>query len=175
MKCLIVKEILDLQKSHFLFGDFNEYLRQNIDQFDVVIASGVLYHMLNPEELIELLSKKTNRLFIWSHYFDENIIRKNGDLSKKFPNVTSATQAGFAHSLYRQEYQSALEWKGFCGGNNPYSNWLTRDDILNCLRYFGYDDIRIGFDHPDHPNGPAFALVALRYYLGGRGSNGKRG
>jgi hypothetical protein len=162
LKCLIVKEILGLQRAHFLFGDFVEYLRQNDAEFDVGIASGVLYHMMNPVEVLELLSRKTDRLFVWTHYYDERIIRKSENLSKKFPSATLATQGGFAHTLYRQEYQSALDWKGFCGGNTPYSYWLSRDDVLGSLRYFGYESIKIGFDHPDHPNGPAFALLALR-------------
>ena len=48
LKCLIVKQMLDLKNVKFLFGDFNRYLEQQERRFDVVVASGVLYHMTNP-------------------------------------------------------------------------------------------------------------------------------
>jgi hypothetical protein len=51
LKCLIVKELLGLERAQFLYGDFLEYLRQTSPKFDVCIASGVLYHMREPIEL----------------------------------------------------------------------------------------------------------------------------
>jgi hypothetical protein len=39
---------------------------------------------------------------------------------------------------------------------------MTRDDILACLRYFGFDDLRVGLEAPDHGGGPSFAVAALR-------------
>jgi hypothetical protein len=35
-------------------------------------------------------------------------------------------------------------------------------DILACLRHLGWTDIRVNFEVPDHPNGPCFAVVAMR-------------
>ena len=45
LKCLIVKELLNLQHAHFLCGDCVEYLHQPGPSFEVCVASGVLYHM----------------------------------------------------------------------------------------------------------------------------------
>ena len=69
MKCLIVKEVVGLTRSRFLHGDFEEYLRATSERFDAVVASGVLYHMRNPVELLRNIARVTDRVFIWSHYY----------------------------------------------------------------------------------------------------------
>lgn len=162
LKCLIVKEVLGLKCAQFLCGDFVEYLRNTPQKFDVCIASGVLYHMCNPAELIALAAKASNQLFIWTHYYDQSIISKTPKLAYRLSKGTPSEYRGFLHILYRQEYKEALKWGGFCGGSSTSSNWMSRDDILACLRHFGFNNIQINFDAPDHPNGPSFALAATR-------------
>jgi len=163
LKCLVVKELLQLQKAKFLCGDFVEYLRQPEKSFEVCLASGVLYHMTNPVELLALLANHcTQYIFLWTHYYDHEIIAADPNLIHKFSDPISAEYSGFSHQLYRQEYKTALGWSGFCGGNAPISYWMTRKDILNCLRYFGFDDLRINFEQPNHPNGPSLAITAIR-------------
>lgn len=164
LKSLIIKELFDLRRARFLCGDFMEFLRQeDIQCFQVCLASGVLYHMQNPVELIALLTHRClEHLFFWTHYYDEAIISANPVLSCKFNDSTQSEYAGFQHTLYRQEYQSALEWNGFCGGSAPVSAWMTRDDIIRCLEHFGFEVQGINFEQPDHPNGPAIALIAKR-------------
>jgi len=162
LKCLIVKELLDLRRARFLCGDFVEYLRSNSTRFDVCVASGILYHLRNPVELIALAERASDRLYIWTHYYDRTLISSNPALAYKFTNSLSAEFAGFRHTLYRQEYRAALDQMKFCGGSASYSHWLTRDDILAGLTHFGFRDIRINFEAPDHPNGPSFALTAVR-------------
>lgn len=160
LKCLIIKEILDLKRSHFLLGDATEYLKHQTDQFDVCIASGVLYHMENPVELIYLMSRVAKQIFIWTHYYDATIISKKTHLSYKFPTASKTEYQGFHHTLHRHEYGEALDFAGFCGGSRPFSSWMERQDILACLESFGFHNIHIGFDTTEHPHGPCFALVA---------------
>ena len=45
LKCLIIKEILNLKRCRFELGDCVTFLRENQTAFDVCLASGVLYHM----------------------------------------------------------------------------------------------------------------------------------
>jgi hypothetical protein len=59
-------------------------------------------------------------------------------------------------------YEEALGWSGFCGGPERYSLWMRRDDLLDLLRSFGFDDLRIAFDQPGSANGPSFAVYAAR-------------
>jgi hypothetical protein len=156
LKCLVVKELLHLSHVEFLCGDFVEYLRQTPVRFDCVVASGVLYHMVQPVELLSLLSRATDRLFLWTHYYDSSHAR-----AKRFKAPQQTSHEGFKHTLYRQQYRTSA-WGGFCGGASAYSHWMTREDILTCLRHFGLEDIRTAFEEPNHSNGPSFALVAQR-------------
>lgn len=163
LKCLIVKEVLELRRARFLCGDFIEFLRRNTQTFEVCLASGVLYHMPNPVELIALLAQRCSEyLFLWTHYYEGAIIGANPTLAPKFVGSVPAEHGGFTHTLHRQEYQAALEWTGFCGGSAPTSHWMTRDDIGACLQHFGFEIDAVGFEQPDHPNGPALAMVARR-------------
>ncbi len=164
LKCLIAKEILQLNRSSFLCGDFLEYLRSQPEtlKFDFCIASGVLYHMTSPVELLARLAQVSDRIFLWTHYYDPEILARSPGLAARFPSSTEAEYAGFRHTLHRQEYATALNSMSFCGGNNRFSCWMRRDEILACLKHFGLQNIQINFDTPDHPNGPSFALVATR-------------
>ncbi len=162
LKCLVVKELAGLHKSAFLCGDFMGYMRASAEKFDVCVASGVLYHMRDPVELIALAAARCNALYIWTHYYDATECHRTPQLSERFCGSAPAEHGGFKHTLYRFEYQSARVFTSFCGGSDLYSHWLTRGDILACCRHFGLTDIHIGHDQPGHPNGPSFALTAQR-------------
>jgi hypothetical protein len=164
LKCLVIKELLNLQRVSFLCGNFVEYLReQAARRFDVCVASGVLYHMENPVELLARLAHAcTKHLFLWTHYYDAVEIAKRPVIAAKFSARHDAQYEGFRHTLYRKDYGLTLYWGGFCGGPATLCNWLTREDILGALRHFGFRDLRIGFERTDHPNGPSFAVIATK-------------
>jgi len=162
LKCLCVKEIFALSRCEFQLGDFVEFLRESPPAFDIAIASGVLYHMMNPLELLELLSRTSDRLFLWTHYYDESIIRSNSNLSHKFGDVLSVDSANATFQWVEQSYKTATNWAGFCGGGQSTSRWLTRESLLTALRHFGFGKVVTGFEQPDHPNGPALALCAWK-------------
>lgn len=162
LKCLTVKEVTGLTRSRFLLGDFVEYLRNNSQRFDLCLASGVLYHMRNPAELLYLIAQATDNVLIWTHYYERNIIESNPDLAHRFESGTEEEFRGFKHKLYRYQYTEERQLENFAGGNAPYSCWMSRDGILDCLRAFGFTDLRTGVEQPDHPNGPAFGVVGRR-------------
>ena len=163
LKCLIVKELVGLRRVRFLFGDFLEYLRADGQNFDVCLASGVLYHMQNPAELVALLSRRCRQhVCVWTHHYDHAIVSSTPRLAQKFTGASSHEYCGFRHTLYRQEYQAALEWAGFCGSGAPATHWMTREDLFRCLHHFGFEVAGVAFEQPDHPNGPALAIVARR-------------
>jgi hypothetical protein len=161
LRCLVVKELLQLKRSQFMLGDFVSYLR-NASHYDLVVACGVLYHLINPVEAIALMSKVTDRLYIWSHYYDEQTIKARPLLAHHFRSHSAAEYAGFKHFLHRQHYQTRLGNPGFNGGSEHYSHWLTREDLLGSLKFFGFNDITIHYDHPDDSIGPNIALMARR-------------
>lgn len=160
LKCLCVKELYNLSRAHFLLGDFVKYLAEKKPKFDVAIASGVLYHMMEPIRLLDLLSQSADRLFIWTHYYDASRIADK--LAYKFGEPYAVQHDGRSYEAVDYGYKEALDWAGFTGGMEPGSRWLTRDSIVGFLRDAGYKNIKIRFDQPDHVNGPAFALCAAR-------------
>ncbi|MES2459313.1 MAG: DUF1698 domain-containing protein [Armatimonadota bacterium] len=167
LKCLVAKEVLGMPASHFLCGDFVEYLRTNENQYDLCFASGVLYHMKNPAEMIALAAKSADHLFLWTHYYDPEIVSKNLRIAHRFGSGEASVYKDFKHTLYRQEYTQApsaylRNWRGFCGGPEEISHWMTREDILACLQHFGMNKIQVGDENREHPNGPCFSLIASR-------------
>ena len=162
LKCLCVKELFGLDRAHLQLGDFVAFLRGNEKKFDVTIASGVLYHMQQPMEVLDLMSKSSDRLFIWTHYFDADVIAANKAVAKKFEPAQRASYKGFEYEFARQSYEKALDWAGFCGGPETQSVWLTKDSLLGFLRHCGFSSLETAFDHPQHPNGPSFAICAKR-------------
>lgn len=158
LKCLCVKEVLGLDRVDFQLGDFMSFLRKEEGQYDLIVASGVLYHMEDPIELIKLISKSSHRALLWTHYFDEKIIRSRDDLSFKFSTVSSFEYDGVTYEQSVQSYKNSLDWAGFNGGPAPVSKWLTRDSIFRALKNYGFNSIEVGFEQIDHQNGPAFAL-----------------
>ncbi len=158
LKCLIVKELYSLSRCRFHFGDFVQFLRATDQQFDCCIASGVLYHMTNPVELLSLIAGVSRKVFIWTHYYDAAHLKAAGRL-KYFGKRQESSFGGFDHSLYKHSYGSSLKFAGFCGGSAPFSNWLPAEDILAALRHFGFNRIEVNFHQTDHPNGPAFCLA----------------
>ncbi len=162
LKCLIVKEILSLKRSRFMLGDFVAFLRESETSFDVCLASGVLYHMHNPCELIHLISKASQKVVLWTHYYDQELIQGKDIVAGKFSGALKNSYNGFGHVLHKYSYGEALSSAGFCGGSRHYSYWMSRDDILACLRFFGFQDLSIGFEDPDHQHGPCFCIVGVR-------------
>lgn len=162
LKCLVAKELLGMTGARFLLGDFMAYLRDAPAHVDICFASGVLYHMRNPVETIALMADVADRLFLWTHVYDDDIVRASELLSPRFTGSEPADYHGFTHTLHRFEYSYALDSNAFCGGSAPYSNWLSRADLFTALERFGWHVDDTAFDTPDHPHGPALALTATR-------------
>lgn len=163
LKCLVVKEVLQMKNVEFRCGDFNLYFEKTEEKFDLCVASGVLYHQKNPVEFLYQASKISNNLFIWTHYFDEEVNNKRTEIAQKFSDSAEINVRDFKHKIYRQNYNSAaLGSQSFCGGSAEFSNWITRSDILKCLELFGFSDIQISFEDKNHPNGASFAILAKK-------------
>jgi Protein of unknown function (DUF1698) len=163
LKCLVIKEILRIKNAEFRCGDFNLYLQENSENFDLCVASGVLYHQNNPIEFLYQISNISNNLFIWTHYFDEEVNHKRSEIAQKFTESAEMTVRDFKHKIYQYNYGSvALGSQSFCGGGAEFSRWLTRSDILGYLKKCGFSDLQIAFEDKEHPNGASFAILARK-------------
>jgi 2-polyprenyl-3-methyl-5-hydroxy-6-metoxy-1,4-benzoquinol methylase len=162
LRCLAVKEVLDLQGAKFLLGDFVRYLSENPPNFDFVLASGVLYHMRDPVGLLRAIAAVTDAIGLWTHYFDPEALAEKGRVPQNFTLQPRRVQVGSRQiELYDQKYLESLKWSGFCGGTAPGSAWMTRDGILGVLEDAGFVT-EAGVEQRDHPNGPAFCVFARR-------------
>lgn len=152
LKCLIVKEALGLKRAEFLLGDFNLYLRDCPERFDIVFACGVLYHMEDPLSVIHGIARVTDRCLVWTHYFDERV---EGRVA------VPAAAHGVEATYYRANYHDRAQ-RDFWGGNKPTASWMTRDDILAAFRHFGLDQITIITEDRDAHPGPTVCFAARR-------------
>lgn len=167
LRCLIVKNYLNLS-SKFMLGNF-EKLNLNGMQFEMIIASGVLYHMRDPIALLRHLSSASDKIFIWTHYFEPNLSlwsnKLQGHLKSgkwEIGNIIRRKLGTLEIRMIRQNYRESLGWSGFCGGTETYSNWLYKDDLIALLKFLGYKNIEISFDQVEHQNGPALCILAQK-------------
>jgi len=165
LKCLVTKELLNITSARFLCGDALRYLESELARgastFDLCVASGILYHLLDPVAALDLFGRASDRLLLWTMYYDEDKISAQPEVAAKFVSTRQARYHGFDHVLHQQDYQQATSFKGFCGGSAAGSAWLTRADILAALDHFGFDVVGIAFEG-ETSNGPCFAVAARR-------------
>lgn len=162
LKCLIVKELLEIKRARFQCVDFMAGPELAPEPVDLCVASGVLYHMRQPLALLERICRRTDNVFLWTHYYDEALIRRNRAIAFRFSPGVPAEHNGFRHILYRRDYGAKLFMRRSFGGNAAFSHWLRREDILGALRHFGMAAIETQFEQTDHAHGPCFALIAKR-------------
>ncbi len=160
LRCLVIKELFGLQRVRFIHDDFVPYLATTGDSFDVVIASGVLYHQVEPMKMLADLARITSSLFIWTHYFDESLIANSRLSLARFGAPEERNFDGFHYEQRELSYDRPRDASDFIGGPEPGSNWLSKADIVAALRHFGFSEIRVGFEEPEHFNGPSLAIAA---------------
>ncbi|MDR3476235.1 MAG: methyltransferase domain-containing protein [Devosia sp.] len=161
LKCLVVKETLGLADAHFLLGDFVPFLQHDERHWPLIVASGVLYHMVQPLELLRALAKRTDRLFLWTHVYDPKAMPK-GDPRHAFFTGTETVDFDGAHYRVHAHPYGVMAIPTFCGGPVQGPRWMEREDVFDALQRLGFDDIRISSEQPDHPSGPALSILAQR-------------
>ena len=158
LKCLITKEVMGLANVSFLLGDLVEFMRGATERFDVIVASGILYHLTSPVEALRLMAALSDKLFIRTHYFDEDLIEKSCWAGRFTEIPADRTDDGVAH--FELEYRDA-DSPFYNGGIGDRTSWITRGDILVTLERLGFR-IELTSDEPEHPSGPAISFAAVR-------------
>jgi hypothetical protein len=152
LKCLVVKEALSMERVRFLLGDFSEHLRQGAGRYDMVFASGVLYHMADPLDLIALIAASTDRCFVWTQHYAA------ARCSDRVPEAVS--RGGFEATYWRKDYgDKGLQ---FWGSDAHVPSWMEAEAILAAFRHFGMTEVEVLEREPDHEQGPAFTIAARR-------------
>jgi hypothetical protein len=162
LKCLVFKEVTGITRAQFLCGDFMQFLRVTHRKFDVVVGSGVLYHMQAPLELLARLAVTCQIVYLWTHYYDAARVPNAPNLKGRFADPVTQDFGGFSAQVHPYRYLTDRFKSDFFGGPAPFSCWMTRDSIIAALKYYGFDDVQVGCEEPDHRYAPALALVARR-------------
>lgn len=174
LKCLVVKNLLDLSRVRYMIGDFIKYLEEPGPEYDLCIATGVLYHMPDPLRLIELLSKRCKRILIGTVYiapqiFDVASIPDSSALPTvqwTFPEPDGELHEykGLTVRHYRMVYpfDPTIHWTYGAGGPEMHSNMLTDVDILRAVEHFGFRLVGHVRNDPGADRGPNLYFCAER-------------
>lgn len=163
LRCLVTKQILKIDNASFMLGDIQSWLTEREEVYDLTIASGVLYHMADPAEFLRLLAKRSNAVFIWTHFVLEEAMPEGDVRWLPFSGkVETKSVDGIPVRYYERSYHHANTNASFCGGMKDRHFWMHRDDILMLLREFGFDDVVIRDEDLNHPGGPSFSLLARK-------------
>ena len=166
LRSLIVKNALGLRAT-FLLGDFARSFGSD-RRWDMVVASGVLYHMSDPVGLLTRIAAATDRLYLWTHYYEPDVLAWHPETATRIGtkwvvDETIVERVGDRDvHMVPMLYQEALGWAGFCGGPERFARWIHKNDLIDLLRALGFDNVSIAFDEPGHVNGPSFAVFASR-------------
>lgn len=162
-RCLVVKEVMGLTRARFHLGDFVKWLEKGDTTYDLVVASGVLYHMTDPLRFLRLLARASDSLYLWTHYVDDDAMPQGDPRRGAFgKSVRIEEFDGLEVRLYPRSYFHA-EWSPqFNGGMVDEHFWIHKKDILAVLNVLGYTTLMIAHDEPDHKNGPSFSIFARR-------------
>lgn len=162
LKCLVVKNAFNLE-STFLLGDFLPYLQQTPRTFDAVWLSGILYHMTDPVGLLQAASKVANTLFVWTHYYETQVIEGSYNEPYFDPSRDKTVEVtGNLVHLHHRNYQISTTRDYYSGGSEPFSYWLEKQAVFDLLRTFGFANFTIAKDEPTYAPGPAMWFIATR-------------
>jgi hypothetical protein len=134
LRCLIVKEAFQLTRAKFLFGDFNLYVKNYTgDKFDFISAAGVLYHQINPAQLIHDMARITDTVIVWAQVASDT----------QPSNIQSTVMAN--DIVYKGKLNSYMGTRAtsavYCGGLNDDAFWMYPEDMRKCFVDAGFTNI----------------------------------
>ena len=163
MKCLIAKNLLGIDSARFMLGDFEKWLEAAPEKYDLIVASGVLYHMADPVRLIELMSQRADALYLWTHFYGETEMPEGDTRRLAFSgDVAIRSFKDIDFRLHKRSYHGAWRDKSFCGGIHDEHTWMEKEQIFTLLKSVGYQNIQVAHESTANPNGPCISIFARR-------------
>ncbi|MDB5592224.1 DUF1698 domain-containing protein [Enterovirga sp.] len=150
LKCLVVKEIVGLRSARFRVGDFIAALEEESTRYDLVVASGVLYHQQDPLRLLSAIAQRTDAVYLWTHYVPDG---------EREPTRT-VTFAGLEVRLFEATYEGGHRLSTFAGGPVDTHHWMAGDDLLAVLAALGFTDQKAADGGTETP--PSVSVFARR-------------
>ena len=162
LKCLVVQQLLGMTRTRFELGDFDAFLRAGGRRYDLLLASGILYHLADPLRTLLDMTKMADRLFIWSHFADADAMPP-GDKRRRpmTGEVRHGEHEGERLTYHVRSYLGTHRLSNFCGGRESAAVWMESAEVIALLERRGYR-VELGPAEPDHFSGPALCLLATR-------------
>lgn len=146
-RCLFVKRYFRLENVEFALADLRSVDFTAFGRFDVVLNSGVLYHMDAPWDLLERLGKVAPSMLLWTHCAPTH-------QQLEAVEVCGNRLGGYWYS------EGALDHP--LSGRQSLSFWPTRESLEQMLCFTGWSALTwLDFD-ADCQRGPAAMLWADR-------------
>jgi 2-polyprenyl-3-methyl-5-hydroxy-6-metoxy-1,4-benzoquinol methylase len=145
-KAIFCKEVLNLNNLKFDQADVRNISVEKYGTFDVIICSGLLYH-LTAADAIGLISKMydlTNKIVI----IDTHIALKS---KKLFLNGNDKYWGLSYHEHKESHSQKQKSKKLWASWDNTESFWFTRPSLINILKKTGFTSVYECFT-PEHIN-----------------------
>jgi hypothetical protein len=154
LKCLIVKEAFQMNRAKFIFGDFCHYIKQyKGEKFDMVLASGVLYHQKNPAQLIYDLAKITDIVAVWSQVAD------TAHPSREESIIVGENIEYRGKKMIWGDLRSTSST--YCASLDDYGFWMYPEEMRRCFRDAGFTNINEK-SQPDNANGACILFIASK-------------
>ncbi len=152
VKCLLLKNTLQLDNVDFIFGNcIDKMAEQPIGRrssFDICVASGLLYHMENPVQCIDRISKISDVAYIWSHVASER--------SPLGSWITITDDEGRSYRGRQNQYKPT----DVLGGIGYVAVWLTPEAMKQAFIDRGFEIQDIG--EVNNYKGDAVKFIARR-------------
>jgi hypothetical protein len=133
LKCLVVKNHYNLKNTHYMLGDLSCFLEKSTKKYDLVLASGILYHLFDPYVALEHINTKTDRIGICTTYFHPEIqnFKFTGDVREvNFPGLVP---------LHLHERINPRVIPGKKHGVESVAWMFEPDELLRYLEYRGFE------------------------------------
>jgi hypothetical protein len=151
LRSLVAREVYGHANVRLFLGDFVKWLENSNENYDLVFACGVLYHMNDPLRFLRAIAKRTEFVYLWTVCVTNDLrqVSRMGDLG------------GRPIRLYKESYHGANANDDYCGGMLEEHYWLHRDDIIGGLQAIGFTHINVA---PAEVNkfGPVIGLMASK-------------
>lgn len=142
-KAEFVKEAHGLDNLRFVKDDVRDVSRSKYGSFDIVVCSGILYHLNTPGvfTLVENMAEMAERLVI----IDTHISLK--------PSATARHGGRTYHGHFNREHaetdsREVKEKRLLASIDNNQSFWLTRPSLVNILGHVGFSSVYECFNPP---------------------------
>lgn len=163
LRCLVTKEILKLTHANFYLGDIRSWLSETETVYDLAIASGVLYHMDDPAEFLKKIAARSNAIFIWTHFYDEDAMPPSDLRNLPFSGKVEIRYLdGLELHYHERSYHHANTNASFCGGMQDKHYWMRKSEIMSLLSHYGYVDIVELDVNLNHAGGPCISVFARK-------------